>query len=171
VDVDLLGVWRTVRAGLPQVVQRGGHVVVASVYAFMNGVLASPYAVAKEGVEQLGRALRVERERRLFRVHRHRHGPRRLLGSGREALRGAVPALHVPPSAAVRRGRGDRARHRAAVAADHRPALVRAFSALRGVLNPVFDRYLERDQETIDILREADVAERAIERTGGLPAP
>ena len=29
----------------------------------------------------------------------------------------------------------------------------------------------ERDEETIDVLREADVEERAIERTGGLPAP
>src|SRR4051812_29956149 len=61
VEVDLLGVWRTVRAGLPQVAQRRGHVVlVASVYAFANGAGASPYAVAKAGVEQLGRALRVE---------------------------------------------------------------------------------------------------------------
>jgi NAD(P)-dependent dehydrogenase (short-subunit alcohol dehydrogenase family) len=61
VEVDLLGVWRTVRAGLPQVAQRGGHVVlVASVYAFANGAGASSYAVAKAGVEQLGRALRVE---------------------------------------------------------------------------------------------------------------
>ena len=42
-------------------VERRGHVVVvASVYAFVNGVLASPYAIAKAGVEQLGRALRAE---------------------------------------------------------------------------------------------------------------
>ena len=34
--------------------------VVASVYAFANGVLASPYAVSKAGVEALGRALRAE---------------------------------------------------------------------------------------------------------------
>ena len=60
-EVDLLGVWRTVRAALPQIVERRGHVVVtSSVYAFMNGVLNSPYAVAKAGVESMGRALRVE---------------------------------------------------------------------------------------------------------------
>jgi NAD(P)-dependent dehydrogenase (short-subunit alcohol dehydrogenase family) len=35
-------------------------VLVASVYAFANGAGASSYAVAKAGVEQLGRALRVE---------------------------------------------------------------------------------------------------------------
>jgi NAD(P)-dependent dehydrogenase (short-subunit alcohol dehydrogenase family) len=60
-EVDLLGVWRTVRAALPQIVERKGQmVVVSSVYAFMNGFGNSPYAVAKAGVESLGRSLRVE---------------------------------------------------------------------------------------------------------------
>jgi NAD(P)-dependent dehydrogenase (short-subunit alcohol dehydrogenase family) len=46
---------------LPQIAARGGHiVVVSSIYAFLNGVGAAPYAMAKAGVEQLGRALRVE---------------------------------------------------------------------------------------------------------------
>ena len=61
VEIDLLGVYRTVHAALPQVATRGGQVViVSSVYAFANGALASPYAVSKAAVEQLGRALRVE---------------------------------------------------------------------------------------------------------------
>lgn len=60
-DVNLYGVHRTVVAALPQIVERQGHVVVvSSVYAFNNGVGAAPYAMAKAGVEQLGRALRVE---------------------------------------------------------------------------------------------------------------
>ena len=60
-EVDMLGVWRTVRAALPQIVERKGQiVVVSSVYAFANGFGNSPYAVAKAGVESLGRALRVE---------------------------------------------------------------------------------------------------------------
>ena len=38
-----------------------GHVLVtASVYAYVNGMANAPYAVAKAGVEQLGRALRSE---------------------------------------------------------------------------------------------------------------
>jgi NAD(P)-dependent dehydrogenase (short-subunit alcohol dehydrogenase family) len=54
-------VYRTALAGLEQVIARRGQVVVvSSVYAFMNGVMLSPYAVAKAGVEQLGRALRLE---------------------------------------------------------------------------------------------------------------
>ncbi|HEU0316946.1 MAG TPA: short-chain dehydrogenase/reductase, partial [Solirubrobacteraceae bacterium] len=60
-DVNLHGVVHTVRAALPEIVARRGHLVlVSSVYAFTNGMLQSPYAVAKAGVEQLGRALRVE---------------------------------------------------------------------------------------------------------------
>jgi len=61
VDIDLHGVWHTVRAGLPHIIDSQGYVlVVASLYAAMNGVLSSPYAVSKAAVEQLGRALRVE---------------------------------------------------------------------------------------------------------------
>lgn len=33
---------------------------VASLYAFINPLLAAPYAMSKAGVEQLGRALRAE---------------------------------------------------------------------------------------------------------------
>jgi NAD(P)-dependent dehydrogenase (short-subunit alcohol dehydrogenase family) len=60
-DVNLMGVYRTVDAALPEIVNRRGHVVViSSIYAFTNGVGASPYAMAKAGVEQFGRALRIE---------------------------------------------------------------------------------------------------------------
>jgi NAD(P)-dependent dehydrogenase (short-subunit alcohol dehydrogenase family) len=60
-ETNLNGVYRTVQAALPQIVERRGHiVVVASVYAFMNGMLNAAYAMAKAGVEQYGRALRTE---------------------------------------------------------------------------------------------------------------
>ena len=61
IDVDLNGVWHTVRAGLPQVIENGGYVLItSSIYAFMNGVVNAPYAMSKAAVEQLGRALRTE---------------------------------------------------------------------------------------------------------------
>ncbi len=61
IQVNLLGVYRTVRASLDRIVARRGQVVlVSSVYAFVNGLMLAPYAVAKAGVEQLGRALRLE---------------------------------------------------------------------------------------------------------------
>lgn len=61
IDVNLMGVVRTVEAALPEIIRRRGHaVVIASVYAFGNGLGATPYAMSKAGVEQFGRALRVE---------------------------------------------------------------------------------------------------------------
>jgi NAD(P)-dependent dehydrogenase (short-subunit alcohol dehydrogenase family) len=61
IDVNLMGVWWTVSAALPPIVERKGHIVViASVYAFVNGMAVGPDAVTKAGVEQLGRALRAE---------------------------------------------------------------------------------------------------------------
>jgi NAD(P)-dependent dehydrogenase (short-subunit alcohol dehydrogenase family) len=61
VDVNLLGVWRTVRAGLPEVVENKGQLVlISSSYAHVNGMLNSSYAVSKAAVEALGRALRSE---------------------------------------------------------------------------------------------------------------
>ena len=60
-EVDLFGVWRTVRAGMEDVVSNGGQfVLVSSSYAFMNGLMNSAYATAKAGVEALGRGLRTE---------------------------------------------------------------------------------------------------------------
>ena len=59
--VHVHGTWHTVRTTLPDVAQRGGHVlVVGSLYSFMAGPLAAPYAMAKAAIEQLGRALRTE---------------------------------------------------------------------------------------------------------------
>jgi NAD(P)-dependent dehydrogenase (short-subunit alcohol dehydrogenase family) len=61
VDVNLIGAWHTARAALPQISERGGQIVfIGSIYSFANGLLASPYAVSKAGVEALGRALRAE---------------------------------------------------------------------------------------------------------------
>ena len=60
-EVNVLGVYRTVHAALPEVIHNQGHVVVvASIYAFINGVLMAPYAMSKAAVEQFGRALRAE---------------------------------------------------------------------------------------------------------------
>ncbi len=60
-DINIGGVWNTVKTTLPHVVASRGYVlVVASIYAAVNGVLAAPYAMSKAAVEQLGRALRAE---------------------------------------------------------------------------------------------------------------
>src|SRR3954467_12126484 len=60
-DVNLYGVYRTVDAALPEIVRRGGHlVVISSIDAFVNGVGTAAYAMSKAAVEALGRALRAE---------------------------------------------------------------------------------------------------------------
>jgi len=59
--VHVHGTWHTVRETLPDVAARGGHVLLlGSLYSFMAGPLAAPYAMSKAAIEQLGRALRVE---------------------------------------------------------------------------------------------------------------
>lgn len=61
IDVNLMGVWNTVQAALPQISERNGQlVIVASVAAFAGGMMMSPYATSKAAVETLGRSLRAE---------------------------------------------------------------------------------------------------------------
>lgn len=61
IAVNLLGVWNTVRAVLPHVVESGGYILLtSSTYAYLNGLANAPYAASKAAVEQLGRALRTE---------------------------------------------------------------------------------------------------------------
>lgn len=61
VEVDLFGVWRTIKAALPEVVRNQGQILVtASIYAFMNGMVNAPYAASKAAVEMLTRSLRAE---------------------------------------------------------------------------------------------------------------
>ena len=61
VEVNLLGVYRTVKAALPQVVERRGYVlVVASLAAALHGGMMANYAMAKAGAEAFANSLRQE---------------------------------------------------------------------------------------------------------------
>lgn len=61
VDVNLLGVWRTVRAALPQVIERRGYVLcIASIAAAIPMPTMAAYGASKAGVDAFGRALRLE---------------------------------------------------------------------------------------------------------------
>jgi NAD(P)-dependent dehydrogenase (short-subunit alcohol dehydrogenase family) len=63
VDINLLGVWRTVRAALPLVVARKGYVLcVASLAALIHLPLMAAYAAGKSGVHAFANALRLEVE-------------------------------------------------------------------------------------------------------------
>ncbi|WP_084522595.1 SDR family oxidoreductase [Nocardia inohanensis] len=61
IDINLTGVFNTVQPALDHVIRARGHVVVvSSCAAFAPGMGGAPYMISKAGVEQLGRALRVE---------------------------------------------------------------------------------------------------------------
>ncbi len=164
-DVNLNGVFRTVTAALPEIIRNRGHVVVvASVYAFANGVGAAPYAMAKAGVEQLGRALRVE-------LAQHGAGAsvayfgfidtemvHRSIDEDPAAERvwKVTPKLlqkRLPPSKA---GEGivDGIEKRA-------PRIIRphrwvVFSLLRGLVNPLLDAAMVRDEGSQGLAAELD---------------
>jgi len=174
VEIDLLGVWRTVRACLPQVSSRRGHVVVvASVYAFMNPVLAEPYAISKAGVEQLGRALRAELAHHGASASVAYFGfiDTKMVGDtfedpvakDVEDLFPSWMSHRLPPHTAGEAIVRGIERRSARITA---PGWWRGWSALRGVLNPVTDARIERDQRVRDVVRRADVEEAAAKRGG-----
>jgi NAD(P)-dependent dehydrogenase (short-subunit alcohol dehydrogenase family) len=162
-EVDMLGVWRTVRAALPQIVERKGHIVVtSSVYAFVNGVLNSPYAVAKSGVESLGRSLRAELmplgasagvayfgwvDTKLVQDAFQNNGDRMQQNLPDFLKKRIEPA---EAGAAVVRGIEERAPRTFA------PKWWRYVSALRGILNPLLDRRFERDVAMTATVREVE---------------
>lgn len=164
-EVNLLGVHRTVAAALPQIIANRGHVVVvASVYAFINGVGAAPYAMAKAGVEQLGRALRIELAP---------HG-----ASASVAYFGFIDTAMVHqaldadplsdqvfsqlPKPLLKRLQPAQAGEAIAKGIDRRAPRIIApkrwtiLSVLRGIVNPIADRAMERDAKLMAVVREMD---------------
>ena len=179
VEIDLLGVWRTVRPALPPVVERRGHiVVVASVYAFFNGVLNASYAASKAGVESLGRSLRVELAPRGASASVAYFGfiDTRMVRDAFEdpvakKFEDSQPKLftrRLPPSAAGEAIVNGIERRAPRIIA---PRWWAAWSVLRGLLNPLFDARAERDARMIEAVTEGDREERAAAPRSGLPAP
>lgn len=162
-EVDMLGVWRTVRAVLPQIVERKGYVLVTgSVYSFANGVMNSPYAVAKAGVEALGRALRAELTPLGASAGVAYYGwvDTKLVQDAFAANEGRMEQnlpnflrKRITPEeagAAVVRGIEERAPRIFA------PRWWRYVSALRGIVNPLLDRRFERDRRMVETVREIE---------------
>ena len=162
-EVDILGVWRTARAALPQIVERRGHIVLtSSVYAFVNGVFNSSYAAAKAGVESLGRSLRAELmplgasagvayfgwvDTNMVKDAFEANGGR-MEENLPEFLRKRIEPDEA--GAAVVRGIEERAPRIFA------PKWWRYVSAFRGILNPLLDRRFERDAGMTATIREVE---------------
>jgi NAD(P)-dependent dehydrogenase (short-subunit alcohol dehydrogenase family) len=164
-DVNLMGVCRTVDAALPEIVGREGHVVVvSSIYAFTNGIGAVPYAMSKAAVEQFGRALRAELLQHgasasvayfgfIDTEMVHRAIDQDPLAN--EMLSAFPKPLHkrlAPKAAGEAIVRGIERRQPRII----RPRRWTVMSALRGILNPITDARLERDETSQATLRRID---------------
>jgi NAD(P)-dependent dehydrogenase (short-subunit alcohol dehydrogenase family) len=164
IDINLGGVIKTIRACLPQIVERRGQLVlVASVYAFTNGVLQSPYATAKAGVEQLGRALRVELTPHGASASIAYFGfvDTKMVADAYEhpitqRLDKSIPRplrKKIPPSAAAQAIVRGVERRRAHIVAPRRWGLL---LALRGVIGPAGDAAMRHEPNLQDAIRAAD---------------
>ena len=165
IEVNLMGVYRTVEAALPQIVPRRGHVVViSSIYAFMNGIGEVPYAMSKAAVEQFGRALRVELVQHGASASVAYFGfiDTEMVHQGldrdplvKDMMTSLPKPLHkrLPPSAAGEAiARGIERRQARII----QPRRWIAMSLLRGILGPLSDARLERDEHVQAHLRQLD---------------
>ncbi len=164
IEVNLLGVWHTVRAALPQVTERQGHiVVVASVAAFANGMLGSSYMTSKAAVEQMGRALRTEltpfgasASVAYFGWVDTRMVKDTFAQPTARTLEKLAPNFMMkritPPEAGAAVVKGIEARAPRIFA----PRWWRYMSALRGLINPLLDRRSERDPRIAAAIRDAE---------------
>lgn len=164
IDVNVTGVYRTVRPALPHVIANGGHVVVvASVYAFVNGVLMAPYAMSKAAVEQFGRALRGELAQHgasatvayfgFIDTAMVREGFSSPIAQRFESTFPRILRKRLQPSAAGAVIVGGIERRASRVIAPKRWGV---YSRLRGILNPWLDRQTEHNKTVQAILRDAD---------------
>lgn len=174
IEIDLLGVWRTVRPALDQVAERGGHVVVvSSIYAWVNGAAAAPYAISKAGVEQIGRSLRAELRPHgasattahfgfIDTVMVQKSFANPLAQEYEKSMPGFLRKRLTP--AAAGKGIVDGIERRADRVI--LPRWWRAYMLLEGIVNPILDRAMARDDDLVALMRRADSAERGSDRGG-----
>jgi len=178
VEVNLFGVWHTLRAALPQVSERKGHIVlVASVAAFANGMLGSSYMTSKAAVEQMGRALRTELTPFGASASVAYFGwvDTRMV-QDTFARPGAGVLEEIAPKFMMKRIRPDQAGAAVVKGIEERaprifaPRWWRYLSAVRGLLNPLLDRQSERDPRIAAAIRNAE-AQAGAEADAASAAP
>ncbi len=168
VEIDLLGVWRTVRAALPSVQEASGHVLItASTYAFANGLVNAPYAAAKAGAESFGRSLRGELagtgttagvlypgwvETPI--VQSSRHEDPIAVQLTKLGFPGPLGRLVTPESLAEAAVRGIERRRRHTVY----PRAWRVWFWLRGVVGPIVDFGIDHHPKVQRLVRELEAA-------------
>jgi len=167
-DVNVGGALNTVRAALPSLIEnRGRLVLVSSVFAFVNGAGAIPYAMSKAAVEQLGRGLRVELAAHgvsvttayfaVINTDMTRQGldedpvAQALLGTQPRLLRKRISAEQAAQAIVVGLCRRD--------VQVFRPRRWTVVSKVRGLIAPGLDSGLARDRTVQNILGRLDTRE------------
>lgn len=174
IEVNLIGVWRTVRACLPHVIERRGYILpVASMAAIAPSPGLAAYGMAKSGVEALGDALRVEVQHFGVRVgvayfswidtEMVRGADATDLGARmRGSLRGPLARTHPVGDAAEAVVRGVERRSRIVVC----PRWIPALMAVRGLLPLVAELGLRRDVAQLDRIAEQEARTRGSDPVG-----
>ena len=175
IEVNVLGVHRTVLAALPQLTARRGHVVVvSSMYAHANGMLGAAYGASKAAVAHLGRSLRVELAHHGVSVSVAYWGfidtplaREAFAGSIGERLLATFPRPLVrtiePEVAAAATVRGVERRAPRIIAPRRWVPVFR----LNGLIMPLWDRRFERHARLQTLMREADRVEPAAPEQAG----
>jgi NAD(P)-dependent dehydrogenase (short-subunit alcohol dehydrogenase family) len=155
-SVNVDGVVNTVAATLESVINsRGQIVLVSSVFAYLNGAGAIPYAMSKAAVEQLGRGLSVELASHgasamtayfsLIETDMIRHGID--ADPHLAALLSAMPKFvlkRIQPQTAAAAIADGLERRKPSIMV---PGRWRPVAALRGVAGPIVDAKLARDAD------------------------
>ncbi|HUB72720.1 MAG TPA: short-chain dehydrogenase/reductase [Solirubrobacteraceae bacterium] len=166
--VNLLGVWRTDRAVIEQIVKSRGYLLnIASLSAVAHAPLMGPYTTTKAGVEALSDALRMETapsgarvgcayfgfiDTDLVRASYAEDAARKLNETTPAFLRDPIPLARAVD--AIERGIERRAARLWA------PRWVGAAIALRGVLQPLIERgTLRRQDALVEAMRLAGEAQ------------
>jgi NAD(P)-dependent dehydrogenase (short-subunit alcohol dehydrogenase family) len=176
IEVNLLGVWRTVRAALPHVIERRGYVlVIASLAAASHGPGLAAYSASKAGVEAFADSLRTEIRHLGVDVGVGYYAfldtdlvrgadANPLFGGVRAQLPGPFGKTY-PLGDAVRKTVEGIEERRRVVAF---PGWVKPMLWLRGVTGPLADRGADERIAEIDAAFERDVAERGARAASAL---
>jgi NAD(P)-dependent dehydrogenase (short-subunit alcohol dehydrogenase family) len=166
IEVNVLGVWHTVRACLPHVIERRGHVLpIASLAAAAHAPGMAPYAASKAAVEAFADALRVEVAHLGVTVGCAYFSfidtpmvrgadARRLGGHARAQLKGPLGRTYPVADAAEAIVRGMERRSRWVVA----PGWVKVALYGRGLLQPLLELGGRQGVEEADRIAQEEVA-------------
>jgi NAD(P)-dependent dehydrogenase (short-subunit alcohol dehydrogenase family) len=179
VEINLLGVWRTVRACLPHVIERQGYVlVIASMAAALHAPGMAAYAASKAGAEAFGDSLRSEVRHLGVDVGVGYFGfidtdmvrgadAHPAIGALREAASGPLGKTYPLSKAGRALADGIERRRRWVVV----PPYARALIVLRTILQPLVDREASKTAPEADALFMADIEERGAAAASGPVGP